>query len=350
MALRVHNLNLELGGRFILRDLSFEIPSGSLFCLLGPSGCGKSTLLRVVAGIQAPGSGEVWIRDQLCWGNGVQLEARKRAVGLVFQDALLFPHLNLRENIAFGLHGQSSSEVTRVVDRWIEVFDLKDQQRLRPAQLSGGQAQRVALARALACRPKLLLLDEPFSNLDPQLKERLKDELRDLQKREKITTLFVTHDQHEAFDLADEIGVMKSGTMVQQGAGYSVYHEPKTPWVAQFLGRAAFLPVQLRTTRNGTQVESPLGSLTTHHVHTSQCGSLLVRPDDVVHDDPAPTRGTVVKRNFRGIYQILHIRLEDGSLVQSMAPSHHDHRIGESVGLRLEMDHVIVFEEPSSRT
>jgi iron(III) transport system ATP-binding protein len=262
----------------------------------------------------------------------------------VFQDALLFPHHNVRENVGFGLQGRSPKERERIVDRWLELFALKDQARQRPHELSGGQAQRVALARALAPGPKLLLLDEPFSNLDSELKERLKDELRRLQKKENITTVFVTHDQHEAFDLADEIGVMRDGKLVQQGAGYSVYHEPKNPWVAKFLGRAAFVHVQTKKGGDGlSQVSSPLGPLIYRGDWASSEALLLVRPDDVVHDDSAPASGRVVKRNFRGIYQILHLELDDGTLIQSMAPSHHDHQIGERVGLRLEMDHVVLF-------
>jgi iron(III) transport system ATP-binding protein len=220
-----------------------------------------------------------------------------------------------------------------------------------PHQLSGGQQQRVALARALAPSPRLLLLDEPFSNLDIELRERLGGELRALLKAAGTTALLVTHDQHEAFAIADEIGIMSGGRIQQWDTAYNLYHRPANRFVADFVGQGAFLP---GTVRRGQQILMELGELTSPEAircteHGDLCDEgcmvdVLLRPDDVAHDDASPVTAEVVAKAFRGAEFLYTLRLDSGTTVLSLVPSHHNHGIGERIGIRLEIDHVVAYK------
>jgi iron(III) transport system ATP-binding protein len=275
---------------------------------------------------------------------------------MVFQDHALFPHLRVAENIAFGLRGVSGHERAIRVAELLAAVRLEQHARKYPHELSGGQQQRVALARALAPRPRLLLLDEPFSNLDVDLRERLSIEVRDLLKRSGTTAVLVTHDQHEAFAMADEIGVMNEGRIEQWARPYDLYHRPATRFVADFVGQGVFLTGDVV---GAGEVESELGRLSASV--PPGCGpdcaicdqgchvSVLLRPDDVVHDEAAPTRAEVVSKAFRGAEFLYTLRLPSGVQLLSLVPSHHDHAIGEWIGIRLDVDHLVVFHEPPER-
>jgi iron(III) transport system ATP-binding protein len=279
------------------------------------------------------------------------LPAEKRQVGLVFQDYALFPHLNVSDNIAFGLGHLAATERQRRVAEMLGLVGLAGEAKAWPHQLSGGQQQRVALARALAPRPRLLLLDEPFSNLDVELRERLSLEVRDILKHEGITALLVTHDQHEAFAMADEIGVMNEGVIQQWDTPYNLYHQPKNRFVADFIGQGVLLP---GTVRGSHKVEIELGLL--EGVSPPECdgGSclvygegaaveVLIRPDDIQHDDASPLLAEVERRAFRGAEFIYTLRLASGTRLLALVPSHHNHAIGERIGIRLTVDHVVAF-------
>ncbi|MCW5620666.1 MAG: ABC transporter ATP-binding protein, partial [Burkholderiales bacterium] len=230
----------------------------------------------------------------------------------------------------------------------LALVGLAGQGRKYPHEMSGGQQQRVALARALAPKPSLLLLDEPFSNLDVELRERLAGEVRDLLKAQGMTAIVVTHDQHEAFAMADRIGVMHEGRILQWDTAYNLYHRPAHRFVADFVGQGAFVPAHI--SRAGL-VELELGVLSGRPRYVgepsdgmkSQPLEVLLRPDDVVHDDASPVRAQVLSKAFRGAYILYTLRLPSGVRVLSLVPSHHDHAVGEAIGVRLAADDVVVF-------
>jgi iron(III) transport system ATP-binding protein len=275
---------------------------------------------------------------------------------MVFQEHALFPHLRVGENVAFALRGLPAEERAARVAELLRTVGLERSERRYPHELSGGQQQRVALARALAPRPRLILLDEPFSNLDSDLRERISLEVREILKRTGTTAVLVTHDQHEAFAMADQIGVMREGRIEQWAPAYDLYHRPANPFVADFVGQGVFLAGEVVAPG---EVAMEIGRLFTRV--PDGCGpgcpdcddgcrvSVLLRPDDVVHDEDAPIRAEVVAKAFRGAEFLYTLRLPSGRTVLSLVPSHHDHPIGERIGIRLDVDHVVVFREPARR-
>jgi iron(III) transport system ATP-binding protein len=349
--LTLENVAQSYGRKPVLRDVSFHLASGQIGCLLGPSGCGKTTALRLIAGFETLQQGSILIDGAGVAEPGRALAPEKRQVGLVFQDYALFPHLSVADNVAFGLDALRPEERLRRTAEMLDLVGLAAEARAYPHQLSGGQQQRVALARALAPRPRLLLLDEPFSNLDVELREKLSLEVRDILKHEGITALLVTHDQHEAFAMADAVGVMNQGVIQQWDTPYGLYHQPKNRFVADFIGHGVLLPGRVRTAH---QVEFELGVL--EGVSAAECdgGScllygedapveVLIRPDDVIHDDASTLLAEVERKAFRGSDFLYTLRLPSGGRVLAQVPSHHNHAIGERIGIRLDVDHVVAF-------
>jgi len=235
---RIHlAYDTDRGMRDVVRDLSLTLATGQIGCLLGASGCGKSTILRAIAGFEPVRAGEIRLDGATISSPVLQRAPEKRAVGMMFQDYALFPHLTVSENIGFGLRRLSRAARRDRVDQLLDLVGLGETQARFPHELSGGQQQRVALARALAPEPDMLLLDEPFSNLDVDTRERLAFEVRDILKQTGHTAMLVTHNQAEAFAIADRIGVMESGQIVQWDTPYNLHHHPANPFVAQFIGR-----------------------------------------------------------------------------------------------------------------
>ncbi|MCO5105461.1 MAG: ABC transporter ATP-binding protein [Burkholderiaceae bacterium] len=356
-ALRVDDLHVafQQGARStrVLDGLSFELRPGEIGCLLGASGCGKTTALRAIAGFVRPDRGAVRIGERCVASPGDWIEPEHRGVGVVFQDYALFPHLDVADNVAFGLRATPAAERPARVASMLGLVGLPDVARRFPHELSGGQQQRVALARALAPSPSILLLDEPFSNLDPDLRERLALDLRDILKRHRTTALLVTHDQYEAFALADRVGVMHAGRIEQWDTPYRLYHQPATRLVADFVGLGTFLPGRLEHRDGNTLVHLELGSLPIR-TRTDQAIAgvtandrgevvVLLRPDDVVHDDGSPMRAEVVRKAFRGAQFLYTLRLDSGQPLLALVPSHHDHAVGERIGVRFDADHVVTF-------
>jgi iron(III) transport system ATP-binding protein len=339
MLLEVENLRHAYGDQEVVRGLSFSLARGAIGCLLGPSGCGKTTVLRCIAGFEGLREGEIRIADQTVSGGSVMVPPERRRIGMVFQDYALFPHLSVAGNIAFGLHALPMAARTARVQELAQLVGLSAALDKFPHEISGGQQQRVALARALAPRPELLLLDEPFSNLDVDLRERLSLEVRDIIKASGATAVLVTHDQQEAFAMADEIGVLHSGRIQQWDNPYNLYHRPANRFVADFVGQGAFLPARAV---NGTQLEIELGVLQGDTQGLREL-EVLLRPDDVVHDDAAPTQAEVVHKAFRGAEILYTLRLSSGRKVLALVPSHHNHALGEKIGIRLDVDHVVAF-------
>jgi iron(III) transport system ATP-binding protein len=327
----------------VLQHLTFNVERGEIACLLGPSGCGKTTVLRCIAGFEPVAEGEILLDGELMSRPGRTVPPERRRIGMVFQDYALFPHLTVARNIAFGLHEATDAERGARVAELLAVIGLEQESRRYPHELSGGQQQRVALARALAPRPRLLLLDEPFSNLDVEMRERLSLEVRDILKQQNTTAVLVTHDQHEAFNIADEIGIMAEGAIVQWDTPYRLYHEPADRFVADFIGQGVFLPGTLLP---GSRIKTELGVLEGNGLDALPQGTMvdvLLRPDDILHDDASVLRAQVLHKAFRGAEFLYTLQLPGGARVMSLVPSHHNHAVGERIGIRLEIDHVVAF-------
>ena len=343
------------GAKPVLKDVCFQIKAGQIGCLLGPSGCGKTTALRLIAGFERLSSGTIYLGNEAVARPGQCLPAEQRRVGLVFQDYALFPHLSVHANIGFGLAHLAGADRNNRIGEMLDLVGLKREAEAYPHQLSGGQQQRVALARALAPRPRLLLLDEPFSNLDVELREKLSLEVRDILKHEAITALLVTHDQHEAFAMADVVGVMNQGVIQQWAPPYTLYHEPANRFVADFIGQGVFLPGEVLSNK---QVQTELGVLSGHIpgdcIEAGGCAAcgkscrvdVLIRPDDILHDDASPMQAEIERKAFRGAEFLYTLRLPSGGRLLTLVPSHHNHAIGEKIGIRLDIDHVVAFRNP----
>jgi len=324
-------------------DLNLSLAKGQIGCLLGPSGCGKTTALRCIAGFEPVSGGTIHLNQRLVGSTDFSLPAEKRHIGMVFQDYALFPHLTVAKNIAFGLHTQDKSAIKQRVAELLEVIGLQSLAAAYPHQLSGGQQQRVALARALAPKPDLLLLDEPFSNLDVALRERLGLEVREILKQQNATAILVTHDQDEAFSIADEIGILHQGVIQQWATPYRLYHEPANRFVAGFIGEGVLIPGAVLSPDS---IEIELGIVPAKMEPNCCLGctvDVLIRPDDVVHDDLSTMQATVVAKAFRGAEFLYTLQLASGTRVLSLVPSHHNHALGEKIGIKLEIDHVIAF-------
>jgi len=340
------------GRQTVVDGVSFSLAAGRIACLLGPSGCGKTTLLRCIAGFEEITGGEIRLRGSPVSRPGNRLAPEKRRIGMVFQDYALFPHLTVGSNVAFGLDRRAGQAAEQRVNELLATVGLAGLGDKYPHELSGGQQQRVALARALAPRPELILLDEPFSNLDVGLRERLSIEVREILKREGSTAIMVTHDQHEAFAMADEIGVMYDGRIQQWDIPYNLYHRPANRFVADFIGQGVLLA---GTVGDHNSVRMELGTLISDtpvecNESCTSCDQgcrvdILLRPDDIVHDDSSPVQAEVLHKAFRGAEILYTLRLASGSEVLSLVPSHHNHALGEKIGIRLDADHVIAFKK-----
>jgi iron(III) transport system ATP-binding protein len=338
--LEIEDLRHSYGDREVVRGVSFALERGAIGCLLGPSGCGKTTVLRCIAGFEIVRHGAIRLNGVTVSAPGVMLPPEARRIGMVFQDYALFPHLSVAENIAFGLHALAQRERAARLHELAELVGLSSELAKYPHEISGGQQQRVALARALAPRPELLLLDEPFSNLDVELRERLSLEVREIIHASGATAILVTHDQQEAFAMADEIGILHEGRIQQWDSAYNLYHRPANRFVADFIGQGVFLPAR-RVDAGHLEIE--LGVLQGSSPGGKEV-EVLLRPDDVVHDDAAPTQAEVVHKAFRGAEILYTLRLASGRKVLALVPSHHNHALGEKIGIRLDVDHVVAFQ------
>jgi iron(III) transport system ATP-binding protein len=327
----------------VLNQVSFSLQPGEIGCMLGPSGCGKSTVLRSIAGFEPAWRGRILIDKIEVSIPGFSLPPEQRNIGMMFQDFALFPHLKVDDNVRFGLHRLGRREQQARVQEMLAIVGMLAYAQAYPHQLSGGQQQRVALARALAPRPSILLLDEPFSNMDVDLREQLAREVRNILKQENNTAVLVTHDQNEAFAMADQICVMNEGSILQQGSGYDLYHRPVNRFVADFIGQGVIIPA---TVESPTTVKTDLGFIRGEDPIDQAPGSLvdvLIRPDDIVHDDDSEESAIVVEKAFRGADFLYFLRMDSGIEVMCLAPSHHDHKINERIGIRLNVDHLVTF-------
>lgn len=357
--LSVNQLQCHYQDHLIVHNASFRLAAGEIACLLGPSGCGKTTILRSIAGFHPLSAGEIHLGDRLLSGLKVQVPAEKRRVGMVFQDYALFPHLNVADNITFGLHRLPKTERLQRCRDLLQLVQLEGMEKRTPDQLSGGQQQRVALARALAPRPDLLLLDEPFSSLDSRLRRELARDVRQILKQQGTTAIMVTHDQDEAFAIADQVGIMQGGELLQWGAPTELYQRPQAPFVASFLGQGhwvqGFVLDQHRirtsfgTVHAQTPSELPLVSGDTVRLWLRpEDVRLSSPPDSATHERGHSASGnldaypTIIDKTFEGARTRYQVQLNDGSRLS--AQTRNDQwSLGDRIALHVSPDSLIAF-------
>ena len=353
--LELRSLTKRFEGATAVRELNLTVPAGTLVALLGPSGCGKTTTLRMIAGLTAPTTGKVAI-------NGVDvapIPPEQRNIGMVFQRFVLFPHMNVFRNVGFGLRVRNvaADEIARRTAEILDVVQLTGLEGRFPSQLSGGQQQRVAIARTLITQPQLLLMDEPLSNLDAKLREEMRVFIRQLQRRLGITTVFVTHDQVEAMELADAVGVMFRGELIQYDTPETLFNQPRTPEVAEFLGATNFLEGTLRGSPVSATLETAIGTLAVdarYANRNSTPGTATIRPEHVALRRPDGTQqvnqvaGTVLRRVFFG--GTLAYDVQVGSTVLRVKEmSTRSWSEGDAVALVLAPDHLWIFPPASNK-
>ncbi len=348
--LTLTDVSFRYGDDVILDAVSLTLERGQIGCILGPSGSGKTTLLRCIAGFEPVCGGEIQAGSNKLSSPQHQVPPEQRRIGMVFQDYALLPHLSTLKNVGFGLRGMSSAEKRSRALHFLQKVGLENLAERYPHELSGGQQQRVAIARAMAPEPDLLLMDEPYSNLDLALRQSLGQEMRALLKSLGATALIATHDHHDAFAMADVTGVLNHGRLLQWDTAYRLYHRPADRFVAEFVGKGVWLPGRIAT---GQSVEIETGIASGSMIADWPVGTpvdVLLRPDDVVHDDDSTLTAEVVNKQFKGSEFLYELRLPSGARLLSSVPSHHNHSVGESIGIRLETDHVVVFRRESGES
>ncbi len=344
--LSLENVSKQFGVQSAVSELSLTVYENELLTLLGPSGCGKTTTLRLMAGLERPSAGKVRIGDSVVAGGSTFKEPEDRGVGIVFQDFALFPHLTVVENIEFGLTDMAPREKQKRVTELLELVGLEGYEDRNPDQLSGGERQRVALARSLAPEPDILLLDEPFSNLDVRLRVEMREEVRRILKDAGVTTVSVTHDQEEALSLSDRVAVMQNGHVEQVGRPESVFEHPESRFVASFLGKASFLS----GTIDGGRLETPIGTYSTDILkglteeYDGASVDILVRPDDLRAElDSQDNNGQIVHRQYNGPSFVYRVELSNGDVVHCEHNHAEDITLDEPVRVDLDADHSLAW-------
>ena len=338
-SLTIRNLSKRFGPIPVVQDVSLDVHPGELISLLGPSGCGKTTTLRLVAGFERPDQGSIRVDGIVVEEDRTHVAPERRRVGMVFQEYALFPHLSVAQNVAFGL--PKGRDRAARVEEMLVLVGLEGAGERFPGELSGGQQQRVAVARALAPRPAIILLDEPFSNLDQSLRVQLREEIRRILRVASATAVLVTHDQEEALSISDRVAVMLDGRLRQVAAAEELHHHPADREVAEFVGDAQFL----KGTADGVSVATALGTLRLHRSATGPV-QVLVRPEMIRLERGEPAgaavQGTVVGRQFHGRDQIVSVAVGDGTVVSVRASSYVRLATGVTVDLTVR-DDVVAF-------
>ncbi|WP_271273556.1 ABC transporter ATP-binding protein [Aliamphritea hakodatensis] len=341
--LELKELELAYGNKTVVHNASLQLAAGQIGCLLGPSGCGKSTLLRAIAGFEKPVKGSIsTVSNTISDVNGV-LPPEQRNIGMVFQDVALFPHLTVADNIRFGIRHLDSDQQQQRISELLMLVGLPEYAARYPHELSGGQQQRIALARALAPKPDLLLMDEPFSGLDAKLRETLVPEVRRILKQEGISALVVSHDQSEAFSIADLIGVMNEGEIHQWDLAKTVYQSPATPFVAQFVGQGNLIDATVSCEHCVDTVLGKIRSPAPHSLTPGEHVKLLVRQYNVQQNHESPYAAQLLKKTFRGAYHQYQLELESGEHLICAVPANVEHQPGDSVHLQLDIRNPVLF-------
>ncbi|WIV51727.1 ABC transporter ATP-binding protein [Marivivens sp. LCG002] len=350
--LEIRNIVRRFDGQAVVDNVSLSVMPGQVTCLLGPSGCGKSTTLRIIAGVEMQDSGEIYVDGALVCDTRFRIPPEGRSIGLMFQDFALFPHLSVAGNVAFGLKGDKAENRARVEELLAKV-NMSRHIDSYPHQLSGGEQQRVALARALAPRPRIMLMDEPFSGLDDRLRDEIRDQTLEVLKSEGAAVLLVTHEPSEAMRMADEIALMRSGKIVQQGAPYNIYNSPVDRSAAAFFSDINVISGKVR----GALTDTPFGQFLTPGIADGTEVDIVIRPQHIRIDfdragrgpnptaqDGTPARGVVERARFMGAESLVEFRMDyDGSILRAAVPSVFLPKAGTPLWLMIRRDRCFVF-------
>lgn len=350
--LEIRNIVRRFDGQAVVDNVSLSVMPGQVTCLLGPSGCGKSTTLRIIAGVEMQDSGETYVDGALVCDTRFRIPPEGRSIGLMFQDFALFPHLSVAGNVAFGLKGDKAENRARVEELLAKV-NMSRHIDSYPHQLSGGEQQRVALARALAPRPRIMLMDEPFSGLDDRLRDEIRDQTLEVLKSEGAAVLLVTHEPSEAMRMADEIALMRSGKIVQQGAPYNIYNSPVDRNAAAFFSDINVISGKVR----GALTDTPFGQFLTPGIADGTEVDIVIRPQHIRIDfdragrgpnptaqDGTPARGIVERARFMGAESLVEFRMDyDGSILRAAVPSVFLPKAGTPLWLMIRRDRCFVF-------
>ncbi|MDH5562104.1 MAG: ABC transporter ATP-binding protein [Nitrospirota bacterium] len=327
-----------------VHNLSLKLQPGNILCLLGPSGCGKTTTLRAIAGFEKLAAGEIRLQGQVLASVSFHLPPEQRRVGMVFQEYALFPHLSVEDNVAFGLYHWQAADRDARVQSLLELVGLKGLEHRFPHELSGGQQQRVALARALAPKPLMLLLDEPFSNLDPDMTIKMRKELYRVLRQTRTTAILVTHDHEEAFAMADQVAVMQEGVLVQCDTPESIYQQPSCAFVAEFIGQANTVPGII----NNGVVETEIGAFPHQsNFHSGSRVLVMIRPNEIQFTPAERGSGHIESRQFQGSQTLYGIRLASDHLIHCCMSPIPVYNIDTVVKLQVTISQTVLFQQPA---
>ena len=340
--LNLQSVKIVLESKVILDDVNLKIDTGEIVSLMGSSASGKTSLIRSIAGFHNISSGTIQIDGQVVDDSIRRSDVAMRNVGVIFQDLALFPHLTVRENICFGLNNIDSTQQQNRAKKLEDLLDIENITNRYPNQISGGQQQRVAIARAIAPKPNLLLLDEPFSALDYELKDNLMNDIKKLIKSENITAILITHSAEEAFKMSDKIAFISNNTITQFANPYDIYHRPVSKEIANFFGISSYIKAKIT---DSSHIKCILGDFVgmVDQYNKDAKVDLLIRPDDIIHDDDSLFSAKVTGKTFRGSDFLYELELKDGQKIFCFAPSHHNHQVNEVIGIKLDLDHLVIF-------
>lgn len=340
--LNLESVKIKLDSKIVLDNVNLKINSGEIVSLMGSSASGKTSLIRSIAGFHNITSGVIRIDNQIVNDFNKCVDVAERNVGVIFQDLALFPHLTVRENILFGLHKEDTAQKQKRAQKLEELLNIENITDRYPNQISGGQQQRVAIARAIAPKPNILLLDEPFSALDYELKDNLMSDIMKLIKSEKITAILITHSAEEAFKMSDKIAFISNNTITQFANPYDIYHRPNSKEIANFFGISSYIKAKITDSSHISCVLGDFVGIADRFKNGAEV-DLLIRPDDIIHDDDSLFSAKVTEKTFRGSDFLYELELRDGQRVFCYAPSHHNHQINEVIGIKLNLDHLVIF-------
>ena len=340
--LNLQSVKIALDSKVILDDVNLKIDTGEIVSLMGSSASGKTSLIRSIAGFHNISSGVIQIDGQIVDDSIRRSDVAMRNVGVIFQDLALFPHLTVRENICFGLNNIDSTQQQNRAKKLEDLLSIENITNRYPNQISGGQQQRVAIARAIAPKPNLLLLDEPFSALDYELKDNLMNDIMKLIKSENITAILITHSAEEAFKMSDKIAFISNNTITQFANPYDIYHRPASKEIANFFGISSYIKAKIT---DSSHINCILGDFVgmVDQYNKDDKVDLLIRPDDIIHDDDSLFSAKVTEKTFRGSDFLYELELKDGQKIFCFAPSHHNHQVNEVIGIKLDLDHLVIF-------
>ena len=340
--LNLQSVKIALDSKVILDDVNLKIDTGEIVSLMGSSASGKTSLIRSIAGFHNISSGTIQIDGQVVDDSIRRSDVAMRNVGVIFQDLALFPHLTVRENICFGLNNIDSTQQQNRAKKLEDLLSIENITNRYPNQISGGQQQRVAIARAIAPKPNLLLLDEPFSALDYELKDNLMNDIMKLIKSENITAILITHSAEEAFKMSDKIAFISNNTITQFANPYDIYHRPASKEIANFFGISSYIKAKIT---DSSHIKCILGDFVgmVDQYNKDAKVDLLIRPDDIIHDDDSLFSAKVTEKTFRGSDFLYELELKDGQKIFCFAPSHHNHQVNEVIGIKLDLDHLVIF-------